>query len=796
MAEPKQKSLELPAYLTRILPLWSTPQWMEAERWRRVVYNIPGSIVCRDTLIADAIASDWEITAKDPDEKDAVQEDADYYTDVLNGIELGAGITGLDPWLEKMLQDMLTIPAGGSSEIVRWPPGTGPLSRPHPKGHVHQIIYMDGATIFPTYDREFVLGQRLRQNVTDIVYFRRDEIGRMLLSARPEIERWGYGMAPPEKIYLAITLLFRGDQYYANLLLDTPEAGVLDLIDMSKDSATEWVQSLKTLFEGIDPFKIPVLYQHDKAAVWIPFGRPPTEMMFDATYGKYLGLTHAGYGLTLTDTGLGDQQQRTLAGSIRDERRSQRSGFATTREKVRTFMNTEVLPPYLRFVWITKDEEAKVQKGRSFLLSSQALAKSKEAGFISRQEGQAQLVQDGHITVEVQPPEEPETPPQLAPFTPGGNGNMQDEMDKVPASEGGRGDITGRQEQRADLGEETISAVPRNSANFDQLAQVIRTAFAPMLRNATRPRLLKLVKAATRRLFPAASQAVVELADFELPSWIEERSKLHFGEPSEFDDLADVCKADGELLDELEGLLETDDWWAVSSENVEPISLILKLAYQEGATEAANTIQEFLYTEGLADSPDIIGLNFNLTNPTTLAQLEKSAAQLVTRINDGTRFYLKRIITGAVEEGLASPSIAQMIREGSGVEEILKEAGFTEDVIRKAKFEIEHLAEMRTNSIVNTEIAKAETEGRLGQWGQMGLTRKQWVHTGPDVPCPICTLNIELGLVPIDFLYTSVFGEATVSGPPAHPQVDHCHIEFDEGELMARAGELEVWAGA
>ena len=800
MAEAKQRSLELPNYLTRILPMWQTPQWMEADRWRRVVYNLPMAIICRDALISDLVASDWEVRPKDPKQEDALAQDMEYYTEVLKP-DMGAAISGFDPWIDRMGQDMLSIPVGGNSELVRWPDGFGPLSQPHPKGHVAKIAYMDGATVFPTFDRELPMGQRIRQNVNQVVYFQRDEICRMMPSVRPEIERWGYGMAPPEKVYLAITMLFRGDQYYANLLLDTPEAGILDLMDMKKDAATDWVQSFRTLMDGIDPMKIGVLYEHDTAAAWIPFGLPPTQLMFKETYTQYGQITHAGYGLTLTDTGMGDAQ-KTLAGSIRDERRSQRSGFATTREAVRTAINTQILPPYLEFVWITKDEEAKVQRGRSFMLMSQALKASREAGFVSKKEGQAQLVKDGHITVEVEAPDETEPTPafggSLPPRTAAG------EAERVPASEGGRGDITGNATQRgpltgqAELGDERIAAVPKDSAKFDQLAQVFRDGFADMIRNADQPRLLKLVKAATKALFPETKKAMIELSHAELPFWLEQRALFWFGEPSEFDEFPDVQKQGDDVLDVLERLLVADDWWLLGPDVETAIDLILRLSYEEGATMAAETVQELLYTEGLVDSPTIVGLNFSLENPETLAQLERSAAQLVTRVNDGTKFYLKRIITHGVEEGLSSPSIAQMIKDGADAAQILKEAGFSENVVRRGQEEIGAMTDKRINSIVNTEITRAETEGRVGQWQQMGLTRKSWVHTGAtgaEDPCPVCVANIERGFVPIDFMYDSVFGVSDILGPPAHPQTEHCNIVFDENELMGKAGELNVWTG-
>jgi hypothetical protein len=792
MADPRQKSLELPGYLTRILPMWQTPQWMEAERWRRVLYNLPAAMVCRDVLISDLMASDWEVRAKDDKEEDALADDIEYYADVLNP-DMGFGLVGFDAWIEKGAQDLLTVPAGWNNEIVRWLPGDGPLSRPNPKGHVYQIVYMDAATVFPTYDKEFPLGQRIRQDAQQVVYFQRDEIARIISAGRPEIERWGYGMAPPERVYLALTLLYRGDQYYANLLLDTPEAGILDLMDMSQKAATEWVQSFKTLQEGIDPMKIGVGYEHEKPWAWIPFGRPPTELMFKDAYLAYGSLTAAGYGLTLTDIGMGEPQ-KTLAGSIRDERRSQRSGFATTREKVRGLINNEILPDYLEFVWKTKDEERNVQRARAFTLASQALKNARDAGFISRLEGQQQLVKDGHLTIEVEPPEEPPPMPALPPQFGGNGGQANEETERVPASEGGRGDITGK----AELGEERIASVPPDSAKFDQLAQVMRDAFAEVLRQADRPRLLKLVKAATRAVFPATEKALTYLTDGEMPTWLEQRSKLWFGEHSEFSDLPDVEKQAGDILDVLEKLLAGDPWWLIPVTTAAAIELITRLAYEEGATEAAQVAQELLYTEGLVKDPTIIGLNFQLTNPETLARLEKSAAQLVRRVNDGTKFYLKRIITSGVEEGLASPSIAQMIRDGADVEEVLKQAGYTEGVVKRVQEEIGAMTDARINSIVNTEIAKAETDGRVGQWEHMGLTKKRWVHTGAtghNDPCPVCVANIDLGFVDMNFMYESVFGPGDTLGPPAHPQVDHCHIEFSEAEMMEKAGTLEVWTG-
>jgi len=795
MAEPKQKSAQLPAYISRVVPLWSTPTWLEAERWRRTVRQQPVAIICRDELIVHLQTCSWEIHARNPRDEDVYAEDIEYYKLVLDG-----GVDGtaddFDTLLEKIWQDALDLPVGGNTEITRWPSGDGPLSHPNPKGHAFKIVHLDGGTVYPTHDPTFPLMQRTKGQVTGAIYFTRNEIGRIVLSARPELERKGYGMAPPERVFLALSLLFRGDSYYANLLLDTPEAGLLDLMDMSKKSAGEWVGSFRELLAGIDPMKIGVLYEHTTPAQFISFGRPPTELMFNEVTTKYARITAAGYYLTLGDIGLEPAPGKTLAGQLREEAKARQSGFGMVKEKTKNFFNKEVLPPYLEFNWIERNEEALIRRYRAFNLATLAMKAAAEAGVMTARERQAQLVRDGLITIEVEPPQD-----GFPLFLPGGGSGSaqaaQQEREKTPTDEGGRGDII--VERAADLGDERISAAPKESDHYDQMAMTLREAFAKVMAQMGEPQLLKLVKATTRLLFPQDEEALKSLAVTEFPFWLGQRVNLWFGLPSEFDAFPDVVKASQEILDKIDGILESDQWWKIEENTTAGFQLVMELAFTEGATIAAEMVQQFLYTEGLADSPDLIGLNFQLTNEVTLAELEANAALLVRRVNDGTRYYLKRILVSTVEEGLSSPAIAQMIAGGEGVEAILREGGYTQGVIQNVADEIGTMTESRITSIVNTEIAKAETEGRVTEWAQVGLTQKQWLHTGPtsgdSCPCPVCQANIDRGFVTIDFMYDSVFGPSDIVGPPAHPTVCHCHIAFDENEVIKRAGELEVWMG-
>lgn len=799
MAEPKAKSLQIPPFLRRYLPDFLTPMWVEAARWRNVVRNEPTAIICRDRLIVYAQAQPWDITAKNIKDEKKLKDDIAYYKNFVLG--------DFDIILDLLWQDALDLPVGGNIELVRWPTNVLPVierdgetfrvTEPNPKGHIFKLVPIDGATVVPTHDPEFPIMQRLQGDLGNAVYFGQNEIGRILLTPRPEIRVKGYGMPPPQRIYMAITLLYYGNQYYARLLLDTPEAGILDLLDMKKQDAEDWVASYQSLLQGIDPQKIGVLYQHTQAAKWIPFGRPPSEMSYDNVTLKQQRVVAAGYWLTLTDIGL-EPGGKTLAGEIRRQRETRLTGFGMVREKTKNFLNNDVLPPYLEFAWIEKDDEAMAATGRARLLNAQALKAMVEGGLIQAEDGRAQLKKDGLLTIELQPqPKETPTPAISTlgkkPALPDGNEDQTDnELKRVPPSAGGRGEAG--QTTRAIWGDPAISAVEPGSSNFDRLGLVFKNAFDAMLKRMGDIQLRRLIRAALKAQFPIASKAIINLSEADRQQWAEERFKSWFGEESIFDQIPQVQKVDKEVLDDLEQLLESDRWWELPPEVIAEILEVLDLAFSEGAIVAAAVVQQFLYEEGLVNSPDLIGFNFDLKNPVTINRLNTDAATMVRRVNDGTKFFLKRIITAGVDEGISSQEIALRIQEGQGLDKILQESELVAKVTQRARQEIEGLSAKRIESIVNTEINRAESEGQLAQWTKQGLTKKQLLHTGLDIPCRFCQTAIDEGIVDIDFGYTNVFGEK-VQSSPLHPKIDHCHVAFSEEELIGKAGELDIWSG-
>lgn len=801
MAEPKQKSLELPNFLRRHLPNFVTPMWIEGERWRNVVRNEPTAIICRDRLIVYAQALPWDIRPREIKDEKKLEKDIAYYKNYV--------LRDFDILLDLLWQDALDLPVGGNVELVRWPSNVIPtvehdgikfsVTQPNPRGHIFKVVPLDGATVSPTHDPEFPLMQRLPGDMNNAVYFSSNEVSRIVLTPRPEIKVRGYGMPPPQRIFLSLSLAYYGHQYYAKLLMDTPEAGILDLMDLSEEDARDWVSSYGTLLQGIDPLKIGVLYKHTIPAKWIPFGRPPSEMMYDEITERNNRIIAAGYWLTLADVGL-DPSGKTLAGEIRRQRETRLTGFGMIREKTTNFMNRNILPHYLEFAWIERDDEALSNTGRARLLNAQALKTMTEAGLITAADGQAQLKKDGLLTVELSPVEEAKEEKQALPPAPGTKpalpGQSEDataeERDRVPPSQGGQGDVG--QTQRAVLGDPNISAVEPGSSNFDRLGLVFKNGFDDILKRMGDIQLRRLVRASLKSEFDLTVKAIINLSAEERPKWVTERMKSWFDEESIFDEMPQIKKANQATLAELEQLLNNDRWWELTEEEIAKIADVLGLAFSEGATVAAELIQQFLYESGVVNSPDLIGLNFDLKNPATLAELDASAAQMVRHVNDGTKFYLKRIIAASVDEGVSSQEIALRIQEKQSLKQILDESNLIEKVTNRTREEVERLTPSRIESIVNTEINRAESEGRLKQWSEQGLTKKRFAHTGTDIPCKFCQAAIDEGEVGIDFGYLNVFGER-VQSPPLHPTVDHCHVEFSEEELIAKAGELNVWTG-
>jgi hypothetical protein len=391
--EKGQRSIQLPDFLVRNIPTWRHPEWVDANSWRYAVRNQPVATVCKTTLIEQMVSLDWKIEPRDSNKRDELKESIDYYTDFFEW----TGKYDYIELLERELEDVLDTPFGAGWELG-WENDVSAKDNPNSK--LMWVEPLDSATLFPTLNDEFPVGQYVQESLSRPIYFPSRAINRIYMSPRNEMLRWGWGCAPPEKIYLALALLDRGDRYYANLLLDSPEVGILDLGDIAEDSAKSWVKSWKDMLTGIDPFKIPVLYGHEKPATFISFTKNPNELVFNQTITKYASLVCAGYGMSISDIGISATSTggETLSGTIRQERRTRRTGFAQLKKKDVLFRN-RMLPKDLRFMYIDPDEELAVALGRARLATATAMNALSTAKMVTPEEARQQLIADNMFTI-------------------------------------------------------------------------------------------------------------------------------------------------------------------------------------------------------------------------------------------------------------------------------------------------------------------------------------------------------------------------------------------------------------
>lgn len=438
-------------FLLRQLPIWNNPNWLNANVWREFVRKQPVAVLCREAITNYLLSLDWNITARDSEQQDELKEDIKYYTRLF---ERGnAYYTDMDftSHVEWIIKDLMDLPFGAASEIGR--------EYNSPKGKVTWIRPLDGGTLSPTLDADYPIVQHF-PNYQPVV-FPREFVSRIFLSPRTEIQREGWGMPPPERIYLAMEMLNRGDYYYSQLLMNTPEAGILDLGDTDKETAVEWVNSARDVLFGINPLKIPVLYEHTSKVQWIPFGKLPSEIMYDSVTSRYITILTAGYGLTPSDIGMGGSSNggETLSGTIRNERVSARSGKSLAKKKLQVYFDN-ILPEELQFEWIDFDDEKNVAMSRARMANANAASIWIGSQIFSPDEIRRQAIADGMFTITI-----PETldrkavewptnalryigknteTPSNAPNTPENKGNNQIGNPKNP-SQGGRGEVMPQQ---------------------------------------------------------------------------------------------------------------------------------------------------------------------------------------------------------------------------------------------------------------------------------------------------------------------------------------------------------------
>lgn len=392
-ASPPQRAVKVtgnapdPERLTPAPFIWRqqlaprSPFGISADQWRNIVGRAPVVSLCRRTLILQITATPWKLVGDDPKE-------VEYYTEVLEN----ANEESFDLLVERVVDDVLTVPFGGAVE---------------PSFYRNDILanlyHVDGGTLFPTYDEQRPYIQVDPENSNRRVYFNKDTLERLMWAPIPDIRNYGWSRTPCMEVFGAVQSLMRSDVFYDQFLSNTPEAGILDLMDMKKDAAESWVKSWQELMMGIDPMKVPVLYEHESEAKFLSFSRSPSEIALPEIVKRYAEFVISSFGMSIGDLGL-FEHQNTLAGASRMMQTSKRQGLGSLMRKLLRLINL-CLPKEVRFQWDPLDDEdrlrkAQAQKARADVLKILASPPAPgEQAIFPPVVIQRQVLQDGLIDV-------------------------------------------------------------------------------------------------------------------------------------------------------------------------------------------------------------------------------------------------------------------------------------------------------------------------------------------------------------------------------------------------------------
>ena len=775
---PEQYS-QIEPYFSRYVPYWGVPQWLDGRLWRNIVRSQPILVICENFIRDTLLSMDWQIITKDSEKRKQYEDDITYYT---KGFQKDFGVSYSD-LVEWVVQDLYELPFGAGVELGR--------ENDSPTGKILWIEPLDGTTLFPTLNEEWPVMQRLWEGLSyGPVFFPAHAINRIRMSPRTEILRKGWGMAPPEKIYLALEMLNRGDQYYANLLLDTPPAGILDLGDMEKQSAIQWIDSFRNLMNGIDAFKIPVLYEHNTKVDFIQFGKNPNDVMYDKISLKYAAICASAYGETLSDIGLergsgggGD----SLSGAVRDERKTKQTGKAVAKRKFKEFFDA-ILPPYLVFRYVDTDEEQSISTGRARLATSTAFHTMLVDGYISPGEARLQSIADGMFTVPIPEQIPPDAVPQIT--QPGfkESGSKQVGTQNVPVSQGGQGDV---------------GTSLRSMTGQSKFKEVMKSLLEKLPHAATDVRLTRLVKIGLKAMYPGIQKSG-DLDELEMNLWNSVQNRILFDDNVDdlelgLDNIQLIQKANSDVEQKLQTDLDKNKkWWEViSSEDV--TNKLLPLVIEEFSRALEDTtidLQGALYAEGLTDEPRPPQQSVSLTNNETQKKLQMLTGAMAGEINAGTAYYVRKIIMSSIRDTMSTPPYSEQVKQGLDIQTFLNDNRLIRTIVQLALLGFEDLVDMRSTTIADFETNHIDKIAVQEEYKHAGLKTKAWQCYG-DNPCPVCLENQAAGFVPIDFKYRSVFPGDEIEAPPAHPKVEHCGLVFNKSELvdLYNQGNFKLWFG-
>lgn len=316
---------QAPPYISRAPFYIQNPTMFTMDQWRQVAKE-PVTRLCIRHIIREISALELDIISEKPDEDEGTLK---YFNQILEDADDG---DGLDSFLSRVLQDAMELPIGGCVEIA-----PDDLT-----GMAGGLYHVDGATVYPTYDRNIPFVQINPYDTAQRVYFRRGQIERLMIMPRVDLRRRPFQESPVESAFMSIEAMSRMYIYYMKQLGDTPMAGILDLMDMTEKEAGDWAIQFREMYEGIDPLKIPILYDHVKPAKFIQLARNPQDLNIMENFRRFAELIASAFGLSIGDLRL-FEHDRVLAGVEASQRVTARQGVGFYAQIIENFLNRNVL---------------------------------------------------------------------------------------------------------------------------------------------------------------------------------------------------------------------------------------------------------------------------------------------------------------------------------------------------------------------------------------------------------------------------------------------------------------------
>jgi hypothetical protein len=327
-----------------------------------------------------------------------------------------------------------------------------------------------------------------------------------------------------------------------------------------------------------------------------------------------------------------------------------------------------------------------------------------------------------------------------------------------------------------------------------------------LIKNADSLRIRRLIRVAAKASVGEVKNVLNELyfSDVETTEdWADVERWNDWYDAALFDtvaksDIPEIVKATLDSTDKvMQEALDADPWWkTLSTDSKDRLWLSLIQAYQNSMSESAHQMASFLYEMGSINNPYPDTTVFDLKDAKVTKYLDSVASAIIKRTNEGSGYYLRRIIVSEVRRALSDKQVAGGLVDGTvTLEQLFDNPLWMSLLVSSIQSSLISTMDMRMQDIPGNEEVSVNRMARTEMYRRTGLKKKAWRTLGANPCAEYCIPNEKMGFVPIDHVYLASYPEGVLQ-PQAH---SHCECDeiFDKVELMslAKKGKFKLWSG-